>query len=658
MLLSRFWYLALAVFGAAAFAGFFMALGAFNRNYERQLENQLERDRFILELVLARDARTRIQEIAGVAANADVRASLRAATTRTNRDEMPGDLRERLTLTLRTLNGQLRGYAGDLLIAVDAEGTIVAAHGIDAIPPGSGLGAFPLVERALAGHLRDDTWVFNQKVYRMAARPVVDGGLYVGAIVHGMELNSSFAQRLASDNLKGATLAFFMRNQVLGSYMPAEEDIARPEDLTAPIEQAIGNEEFRKGNATEPIAVAGGKASAIYSLVTGSAAHSDVGYAIARPDKKLAGLPDLFAQMDFEKDLGVVNLAIIAGAAFFVFLLAMAFMFLEHDRPLSKLRNAAQALADGKRERFEIAKFGGKLRKTTDAVNRAIDRAVEKAGALAPSRKPANLDEILGPSPEGPRTPAFFAFADKPVAAPSDIPPPPGGVPSSIPPPMPPPMAPPPPMAAGAPPPSPIGTGLLPPTIATGPQKPPPPGPPPPRAVPPPGPPPSSAGGLQAPPPPPGPRPAAGGAPSAAKPAWAKGTLVGVGIGQSDGAGPVQQAALAASLPAFEAEEDDEGATMVANVPRELLDAASQMPPAMGPGNGRDDERHFREVFDQFVATKKQCGENVAGLTFDKFSQTLRKNRDQIVNQHGAAGVRFTVYVKDGKAALKATPTK
>jgi hypothetical protein len=28
------------------------------------------------------------------------------------------------------------------------------------------------------------------------------------------------------------------------------------------------------------------------------------------------------------------------------------------------------------------------------------------------------------------------------------------------------------------------------------------------------------------------------------------------------------------------------------------------------------------------------------------------------VNQHGAAGVRFTVYVKDGKAALKATPTK
>jgi hypothetical protein len=653
MLLSRFWYLALAVFGAAAFAGFFMALGAFNRNYERQLENQLERDRFILELVLARDARTRIQEIAGVAANPDVRASLRAATTRQNRDEMPGDLRERLALTLRQLNTQLRGYSGDLLIAVDAEGTIVAAVGIDAIPPGSGLGAFPLVERALAGNLRDDTWVFNQKVYRMAARPVVDGGQYVGAIVHGMELNSSFAQRLASDNLKGATLAFFMRNQVLGSYMPADEDIARPEDLTEPIEQAIGNEEFRKGNATEPIAVAGGKAAAIYSLITGSAAHSDVGYAIARPDKKLAGLPDLFAQMDFEKDLGYVNLAIVAGAAFLAFLFAMVFMFLEHDRPLSKMRSAAQELADGKRERFEIAKFGGKLRKTADAVNRAIDRAVEKAGAIAPNRKPANLDEILGPTPEGPRTPAFFAFADKPASGPSDIPPPPGGGPASVPPPA---FAPPPPSPAVAPPPAGPGTGLLPPTIATPPPAigtpppapKPPPAPPPPRGVPPHGP--------QAHPAPPPPRPGAG-AGSAAKPAWAKGTLVGVGMGaQSDGSGPVQQGALA-SLPAFEAEEDDEGATMVANVPRELLDAASQLPPSM-LGSAVNDERHYRDVFDQFVATKKQCGETVAGLTFDKFSQTLRKNRDQIVNQHGAAGVRFTVYVKDGKAALKATPTK
>jgi hypothetical protein len=104
---------------------------------------------------------------------------------------------------------------------------------------------------------------------------------------------------------------------------------------------------------------------------------------------------------------------------------------------------------------------------------------------------------------------------------------------------------------------------------------------------------------------------------------------------------------------AFGAEEDEEGETMVASVPRELLDAA------MTSGESPEaEEQHFREVFDQFVATKKQCGESTNGFTFDKFRQTLRKNRDQILAKHSARGVRFTVYVKEGKAALKATPVR
>ena len=96
--------------------------------------------------------------------------------------------------------------------------------------------------------------------------------------------------------------------------------------------------------------------------------------------------------------------------------------------------------------------------------------------------------------------------------------------------------------------------------------------------------------------------------------------------------------------------DDDDGATMVARVPDELLrqsqtDAAAE-------------ESHFREVFSQFLETKRQCGESVVGLTYEKFVVTLRKNKEQIVTKHGAAKVRFTVYVKDGKAALKATPLK
>ncbi len=104
---------------------------------------------------------------------------------------------------------------------------------------------------------------------------------------------------------------------------------------------------------------------------------------------------------------------------------------------------------------------------------------------------------------------------------------------------------------------------------------------------------------------------------------------------------------LGVAPPKFD--EEEESATMVARVPQELLDAAS-------PDD--DEATHFREVFDQFLAMKRQCGESTAGLTFEKFQQTLRRNRDQIVSRHGARKVRFTVYTKNGKAALKATPIK
>jgi len=41
------------------------------------------------------------------------------------------------------------------------------------------------------------------------------------------------------------------------------------------------------------------------------------------------------------------------------------------------------------------------------------------------------------------------------------------------------------------------------------------------------------------------------------------------------------------------------------------------------------------------------------GFTYDKFEQTLKKNRDTLVQRHGAKRVKFSVYVKDGKAASR-----
>jgi hypothetical protein len=78
----------------------------------------------------------------------------------------------------------------------------------------------------------------------------------------------------------------------------------------------------------------------------------------------------------------------------------------------------------------------------------------------------------------------------------------------------------------------------------------------------------------------------------------------------------------------------------------------------LGAPPGVDGDSYFRQVYDQFVATKKTCGESTAGLTFEKFSEKLVKNRDDLKAKTGCRDVRFTVYTKDGKAALKATPVK
>jgi hypothetical protein len=71
-----------------------------------------------------------------------------------------------------------------------------------------------------------------------------------------------------------------------------------------------------------------------------------------------------------------------------------------------------------------------------------------------------------------------------------------------------------------------------------------------------------------------------------------------------------------------------------------------------------DEETHWQQVFQDFLRTRASCGEQSEGLTFEKFRGKLDANKAQLVAKYGCRTVRFQVYVKDGKAALKATPVK
>ncbi len=73
------------------------------------------------------------------------------------------------------------------------------------------------------------------------------------------------------------------------------------------------------------------------------------------------------------------------------------------------------------------------------------------------------------------------------------------------------------------------------------------------------------------------------------------------------------------------------------------------------PASDEDpDEAHFRETFDRFMALRAETGET-GNLTYDKFAAKLRQNRQQMLSRGSARTVRFTVYKKDGRAAIKAS---
>jgi hypothetical protein len=80
-------------------------------------------------------------------------------------------------------------------------------------------------------------------------------------------------------------------------------------------------------------------------------------------------------------------------------------------------------------------------------------------------------------------------------------------------------------------------------------------------------------------------------------------------------------------------------------------------PPARAAG-GESELDEWKRVFEEYRKVREQCGESTSGLTFEKFQGTLQKNKSAILARHPADRVRFTVYVKDGKAALKASPVK
>lgn len=87
---------------------------------------------------------------------------------------------------------------------------------------------------------------------------------------------------------------------------------------------------------------------------------------------------------------------------------------------------------------------------------------------------------------------------------------------------------------------------------------------------------------------------------------------------------------------------------------------AAQPPPAKGPSpptatlaaSDLSDER-VRQIYKQYVETKRSHQESTASLTFDSLAKSLRESSDKLKKKHAGKTVDFEVAIKDGKTILR-----
>jgi hypothetical protein len=542
MILSRAWYVLLALALGVATYVLFLAASMYNRAGARSLAQALSSDAQVVSWYLRNDARERSARLIQFALDPDVAKNLQKSSE--NERKVPAEAREKLLAALKKVNASMPADAQfDAVFAVDQHGRVVAHLGYDqaAGMEDFELGGYPIVADALHGYIRDDTLVLD-RTYRVVARPVEFdlGSAPSGAIIGARIIDDRFARELSSRT--GAAVAFYVGGQRTASGAPEGFDTSQLDQIMSDLGDLEKDEDYTTKGRSK-VRVIGTLLSVQYSKLPGEAWQLGAGYAVARRPVHVDGPFGFFSTAD-DTDKKMGNIPLAALVALIAAGLGFAFSLLEHTRPLRIFKAESQRFAKGEADQLVPSKFGGLYRKIASDINDGIDQQLAKGGG--PRRGPADFKDVLGDIPDQPQMSAFSVPGDSPVSAPGSF------EPISV-------------AEASAP-----------------------------RVL----------------PQPPGRRP---------KPPAPKGA-----------AGP---AGLDATMP--------EGAA-----------------PVNGWGAGDSEESEWRSVYDEFVALKQQCGENTEGFTYDKFEQTLRKNRETLINRHGAKRVKFSVYVKDGKAALKAAPLR
>jgi hypothetical protein len=67
-------------------------------------------------------------------------------------------------------------------------------------------------------------------------------------------------------------------------------------------------------------------------------------------------------------------------------------------------------------------------------------------------------------------------------------------------------------------------------------------------------------------------------------------------------------------------------------------------------------ENRLRGVYRAYVEAKRRCNEDTTRLSFDAVVASLKRQVPELLERHNARDVEYRVFVKDGKAILRAVP--
>lgn len=585
MLLSRFWYLLLALALGGAVFTLFVAAQMYNRSGDTAMKDALAADSSAVDWFLKDDAHRRSAELIRIVLTPEIRAGLAKAS---GEDKLSKDNREKTKAALKKLSEQI-DTKFDALWAVDAGGRVIAAVGVEHTDEWE-LGGYSVVADALHGWIRDDAWVWRGVIYRVTARPVENelNSEPVGAVVGAKIVNDTFAEVISKRT--GASVAFYAGGSRVAAGTPGRADDMDKSNLdliVQDLKDAEADKNYQEKGRTEARVLAQ-HVGVVYARMPGEAWDLGAGYAVARLAVSVSGPLDFLSKLD-NADKSAVPTPLIVGGVVAIAFLGLLFSFLEHTRPLSTFKSEVARIAQGQIDVLQPSRFRGVYKKIAADLNDGIEKVAAKGGA---PRRAADLEQVIGPLPAQPQMSAF--------ALPGS-----GAVPDDRP-------SDPRPNIPKAPPPS-AGQKAPAPRL------------------------------RQAPPSASGPASSPGGPPSAEPLSLDAEALDGPTI--ADPSPPLGAAPPRKPPPPPRA-----------SAPR--ADAPPQENSSPGGDEAFDEIADWRRVYEEFLNVKRQCGEPVQSLTFEKFKGTLQRNKDALVARHNCSRVKFTVYVKDGKAALKASPVK